>query len=618
MASERTPGRASGRRGTPRGRGTRDAIRRGPDPDEALSTGAWREAPEHLAGGMQDDVVADCGWGRVVFGQTFKDHEQLLAVMREEEIGRRDICLYPRDPHVLAALAPQELFIDPSHTFRLRFHQHRGGRRRRDVIVRRVRSRADADEMGRILVTCGMVAGPTATVWDNQRTRLFTYLVAEDADTGLIIGTVTGIDHVQAFGDLEGGTSLWSLAVDPLSSRAGVGSSLVRALADGYQAKGRSYLDLSVMWDNESAIALYERLGFERVPVYAVKRKNPINEPLFAAPAVDELESLNPYARIIADEALRRGIAVEVVDAPGGYLRLRHGGRSVVTRESLSELTSAVAMSRADDKRVTRRLLADAGLNVPAGVSAAFDETDEKFLAEHGTVVVKPARGEQGKGVTVGVTTAEQLRSAIDHARAFCPDVLLEEFVEGLDLRVIVIDGHVVAAAERRPARVVGDGATPIRELVRAQSRRRQAATDGESRIPFDEQTCATIAAAGWEPDDVLQAGESLAVRRTANLHTGGSIHDVTARLHPELAAVSVAAAEVLEMPVAGLDLLVPAVDEPACTVIEVNERPGLANHEPQPTAQRFIDLLFPGTRAVPGTWEPSPAPARTDHAAGD
>ena len=30
--------------------------------------------------------------------------------------------------------------------------------------------------------------------------------------------------------------------------------------------------------------------------------------------------------------------------------------------------------------------------------------------------------------------------------------------------------------------------------------------------------------------------------------------------------------------------------------VIEANERPGLANHEPQPTAERFLDMLFPQT----------------------
>jgi D-alanine-D-alanine ligase-like ATP-grasp enzyme len=99
-----------------------------------------------------------------------------------------------------------------------------------------------------------------------------------------------------------------------------------------------------------------------------------------------------------------------------------------------------------------------------------------------------------------------------------------------------------------------------------------------------------------------------LVVRRTANLHTGGTIHDVTATLHPVLAAAAVQASHALDIPVVGMDFMVPAVDGPEYHVIEANERPGLANHEPQPTAQRFIDLLFPSTRALPTGWAPAPA----------
>jgi D-alanine-D-alanine ligase-like ATP-grasp enzyme len=91
-----------------------------------------------------------------------------------------------------------------------------------------------------------------------------------------------------------------------------------------------------------------------------------------------------------------------------------------------------------------------------------------------------------------------------------------------------------------------------------------------------------------------------LQVRRTANLHTGGTIHDVTPKLHDELAEACVTASRAIDIPVVGLDLLVPAVDESDHVFIEANERPGLANHEPQPTAQRFVDLLFPQTRSRP------------------
>ena len=182
-------------------------------------------------------------------------------------------------------------------------------------------------------------------------------------------------------------------------------------------------------------------------------------------------------------------------------------------------------------------------------------------------------------------------------ARQFDARVLLESYHPGHDLRIVVIGYEVVAAAIRHPAMVVGDGLHRIEQLIEAQSRRRAAATAGESRIPLDEETLRTLRDAGYALDSILPAGTRLAVRKTANLHTGGTLEDVTARLHPQLSEAAVCAARALEIPVVGLDLLVESADRPAYVLIEANERVGLANHEPQPTAERFIDLLFPLSR---------------------
>lgn len=94
----------------------------------------------------------------------------------------------------------------------------------------------------------------------------------------------------------------------------------------------------------------------------------------------------------------------------------------------------------------------------------------------------------------------------------------------------------------------------------------------------------------------ILPKGQSLAVRKTANLHTGGTIHDVTDRLNPRLREVAEEGARILDIPVVGFDFLVPDVERDDYVIIEANERPGLANHEPQPTAEAFVDLLFPQT----------------------
>jgi GNAT-family acetyltransferase (TIGR03103 family) len=585
------------------------------DPDEdhpeAITLGLHHASPQHLVDAMADDVVLDLGWGRLIFGQTFADPEKLAEVLRREGPGRRDICIYARESHVVVAGSPTELFIDPSHTYRLRFSDDEPvlAAPPAGITVRPLESPADADAMNRVYVRCAMVPAPVEVIWENHlHAEATTYRVAVRDHDGAVIGTVTGVDHQRLFSDPEHGSSLWSLAVDPAAGLPGVGEALTRALAERYRSQGRAYMDLSVAHDNAAAIGLYEKLGFRRVPVLAIKRKNAINEPLFTAGPPETIDDLNPYARIIADEAIRRGIQVEVLDGETGEMRLTHGGRTVVTRESLSELTSAIAMSRCDDKRLTRRIVAQAGIAVARGRMATFDDQDHAFLAEIGDAVVKPARGEQGKGVTVGVDGPDELDAAIARASEHCPEVLIEQLAPGDDLRLVVIDGTVIAAALRMPAEVIGTGQHTVCELIEAQSRRREAATGGESRIPMDKITEATVAEAGWSFDDVLPEGHKLRVRRTANLHQGGTIHDVTAEVNPELCRVAVAAAEAIGIPVTGIDLLVRDVTGDEYVFVEANERPGLANHEPQPTAAAFIDFLFPGQPRLPQAWTPQEA----------
>jgi GNAT-family acetyltransferase (TIGR03103 family) len=557
-----------------------------------LSTAPPTPADDGAGPAVRQDYALDCGWGRLLFAQTFDDSKTLADATRAEGPDRRDIVLYVREPHVALAAAPQELFLDPSHTYRLDLSAYRpASEQTRGFSIRRLTSIEDADAINRIYQARHMVPVPPDFFWAKRDARAITYFVAEDDATGTVVGTVTGVDHYRAFGDPEHGSSLWCLAVDPQAAQPGIGEALVRRLAEHFEARGSAYLDLSVLYDNEQAIALYERLGFVRVPFFALKRRNPINEKLFVGPSVPE--TLNPYATIIVEEARRRGIAVEVTDAEGGFFRLTYGGRSVHCRESLSEFTSGVAVAICDDKAVTRRMVRAAGVAVPDQMEADGGDV-EAFLKKHGSVVVKPARGEQGRGVAVGLDSMAAIAEAVAAARKISDRVLIEQFVSGEDLRLVVIDKRVVAGAVRRPPQIIGDGKSTVESLIKRQSRRRARATGGESRIPLDAETTRCVGQAGFAMQSVLPEGRAVAVRKTANLHTGGTIHDVTGEVHGHLVEAAVAAARAIDIPVAGIDLVVSSPRGTKYVFIEANERPGLANHDPQPTAERFVDFLFP------------------------
>ncbi len=590
MANGRANGRATGRAG-----------RTGGGRPMAPSLRYWQgggEIPPEMR--PASNVSVDCGWGRLIFAHTYDSPEVLAEELGKEARGKRDVAFYARDPHVAVAGAPQNVFLDPSHAYRLWLDQYRAPRHR-GFVVRRARPSRDAAQINRIYRKWQMVPVQKSFLESTTTSKTITVLVAENTESEKIAGVVFGVDHVHAMNDPENGSSLWALAVDPDTQLAGVGEGLTRHLAGHFATRGRAYMDLSVLHKNREAIALYKKIGFQRVPIFTLKAKNSINEPLFIGPEQDD--GLNPYAALIVNEARKRGIAVKVLDAARGYFRLTCGGQSIVCRESLSELTSAIAMSRCDDKALTRAVLTEAGLRMPEqmllGAGENPDELIDLFQRKVGRAVVKPVRGEQGTGVSVDLGTREEMLVAVENARRECDSVLLEQFVEGVDLRILVIGGEVVAAAVRKPAEILGNGKDTARRLIEKQSRRREAATGGESRVPLDRETERCLAEAGYGYDDVPPRGKTLRVRRGANLHTGGTIHDVTDTLNPVLAEAAIDAAKALQIPVVGMDLITPDPAGEDYVIIEANERPGLANHEPRPTAEKFIDLLFPQTAAA-------------------
>ncbi|PVZ20246.1 MULTISPECIES: N-acetylglutaminylglutamine synthetase [unclassified Pseudomonas] len=538
-----------------------------------------------------------CGWGRLLIGHTYPSAQALADDLLSETAGERDIALYVAAPQQVLAHAPQQLFLDPSDTLRLWFSDYRPAQRVfRGFRIRRAHTEADWEAINRLYLKRRMLpVNPKRLTPRHQGGPV--YWLAEDEDSGAVIGSVMGLNHAKAFDDPDHGSSLWCLAVDPRCTRPGVGEVLVRHLVEHFMSRGLAFLDLSVMHDNRLAKNLYAKLGFRNLATFAVKCRNAINQRLFMGPG--PAGDFNPYARIIIDEAYRRGIEVQEIDAEAGLFSLSHGGRRVRCRESLSDLTSAISVALCQDKSLTHKVLAAEGVRLPAQQLAGSADDNQDFLDEHQRVVVKPLDGEQGKGVAVDLRNFDDMQHAVEQARQFDSRVLLESFHEGHDLRVVVIGFEVVAAAIRRPAQVVGDGQRTVMELIEAQSRRRQAATSGESRIPLDRETERTVQLAGFDYDTVLPRGQVLPVRKTANLHTGGHLEDVTAVLHPVLAEAAVRAARALDIPVVGLDFLVPAADQPDYVFIEANERVGLANHEPQPTAEKFIDLLFPHIQPV-------------------
>ncbi len=227
-----------------------------------LSRGAAPRETLTPKSAIHGNVAFDCGWGRLMFGQTFATASDLAECLRAERPGQRDIAFYVLDPHVVLAAAPQELFLDPSHTYRLELDKYGPAETKPRGFLRpasRLFLETPCTDQSDLCRTANGDRRTELLLGTPRRRRHYLFRGRDD-QTDAIVGTRTGVDHKAAFGDLENGSSLWCLAVDTQSINCLIGEALVRRLSEHFKERGCAYMDLSVLHDNKLAIALMRNL----------------------------------------------------------------------------------------------------------------------------------------------------------------------------------------------------------------------------------------------------------------------------------------------------------------------------------------------------------------------
>ncbi|WP_298233986.1 cyanophycin synthetase [uncultured Azohydromonas sp.] len=299
----------------------------------------------------------------------------------------------------------------------------------------------------------------------------------------------------------------------------------------------------------------------------------------------DEDVRLGPSTGSIVAAAVARGIPYRRL-TEGSLVQLGWGSRQRRIWAAEVDTTSAVSESIAQDKDLTKKLLAAAGVPVPIGRPVSSLEEAWAVAQEIGLpVVLKPQDGNQGKGVTVNVATREHMEIAY-RAAAEIGEVLVEKYLPGCDYRLLVVGNRLVAAARRDPPQVVGDGRRTVRELVEqvnADPRRGDGHATSLTKIRLDEIALARLDLQGLTPESVPEKGRRVTLRNNANLSTGGTATDVTDDVHPDVAARAVAAAQMIGLHICGVDVVAESVlrplEEQSGGVVEVNAAPGLRMH---------------------------------------
>ncbi|MDX1964023.1 MAG: cyanophycin synthetase [Pirellulales bacterium] len=318
---------------------------------------------------------------------------------------------------------------------------------------------------------------------------------------------------------------------------------------------------------------------------------------------------LGPSTNSIVQAAQRRGIPSRRLNT-GSLVQLGYGSKQRRILAAETDQTSAIAEYIAQDKDLTRSLLAAVGVPVPAGRPVESGEDAVSAAENIGyPVVCKPQHGNQGRGVATNLKTREQVLAAYEAARQEGRSIIVEKHAPGEDYRLLIIGGKLVAAAKREPAMVIGDGRHTIKELIQIANqdpRRGEDHATSLSKIPLDAISLAVVTDQGYTPQSIPAAGARVLIRRNANLSTGGTAADVTDLVHPQIIDRALEAARVIGLDIAGVDVVAEDIGRPleeqAGVVVEVNAAPGLRMHlEPSSGTPRDVGAAIVDTMFTPG-----------------
>ncbi|HEY9675248.1 MAG TPA: cyanophycin synthetase [Waterburya sp.] len=318
--------------------------------------------------------------------------------------------------------------------------------------------------------------------------------------------------------------------------------------------------------------------------------------------------ALGPSTETIIKEAEARDIPWMVLSARA-MIQLGYGVHQKRLQATLSDYSGILAVELACDKEGTKQILRDAGVPVPHGTVINYLDELEGAIEEVGgyPIVIKPLDGNHGRGITIDINDWDEAEKAYDVAREVSRGVIVERYYRGRDHRVLVINGKVVAVAERVPAHVIGNGKSTIQELIDETNRdpnRGEGHDNVLTKITVERSALSLLQRQGYRLDTVLPPGELCYLRATANLSTGGIAVDRTDDIHPENIWLAQRVAKIIGLDIAGIDVVTPDITKPLRDVdgviVEVNAAPGFRMHVcpsaglARNVAAPVLDMLFP------------------------
>jgi len=535
---------------------------------------------------MIENAILDCGWGKLLFGETFVETRKTISELKKERKTERNILFYPLDPQLMMTSNAADFFLNPAYVYKLDIKNVVNRKiSRATFVVRKAETEKDIEDLNKIYVKMHML--PLRKNWFAQKDKSINVYVVENKKTKEIYGGMMLIDHVSAFKDEKKSTSIWSVVITSSAPYSGMGKALMKHGIQESKKRKRERVFLSVVATNIPAQRLYEQLGFVKTPILMVKNKTPINEDLFVSREI--VNQFSNKTKGIIREALKKGIQVRQIN--DDIYELSLGGQIMNCDGSLSEKTSAVMQEICKNQKHFLKMLDRLHVSYPVSEFHIQQRNIENFLKVNEKIVLKTLT----KNITTNdITDNKTLHRQFSRIRQCSPEVLLQKSEEGVIYRILVMKYKVAAVVETQPPIIVGNGKLTIAQLIKKLSRRKQLNSGGENKIPMDSKTKAFVSKQGYTFEDVLAKGEKLQVRKKSSYYSGGTMKNVTTEFPDSLKKIAIKIAKYLNIPVMSLEILVPDISKPEnYFVLEASTKPNLQYYSSQNVYSKFLDVLF-------------------------
>ncbi|MFT8548177.1 hypothetical protein [Liquorilactobacillus satsumensis] len=300
--------------------------------------------------------------------------------------------------------------------------------------------------------------------------------------------------------------------------------------------------------------------------------------------------------------ALKEGKDFEIISQEEQLLRIEN---KLVLNGITDAQTSALYAKIWHARLLCQQLVQSRGIGVPNTWTitnpAEIDEIYE--LIKESAIVVK---GSFTTGALTfrNVPARKVFRQTVHGFLKKKQKCVIEQYQGGAAYRVLLVKGQAISMLERIPQNIVGDGHSPVSELI---TRKQKRYAQIERDFPFDNLQQSNLILQGRKETSILARGEQLFLRYDATTGTGEEYLECLSEMDKSYLQKIRELAQILHLQNGAIDIILPNLYQPLrekdareqFIFLNAHAEPSLTLHEhtlmqqDAPVAEKMLQLLL-------------------------